>query len=196
MHLDDVIIKSRQNTDSIPTCPKQSYIIFCLCFIWYSNPSCCFARKWSCWLWGYVNIFHFDVILFDRYLCWPSVIAIDWMPSTWAACIGSKMPNGITMYETSLSDNKLNSAQSLSPWRSVDCACSVTCIVCHPKVKSWNCTTSPRAQSAGHDQCPTEVGLHSSILRSNRPPPRRGSSCRPSSHHLACHFTSYDLYAG
>ena len=62
------------------------------------------------------------------------------------------MSNGINMCETSLSDNKLNSAPSLSPWRSVDCAGSVTCIVCHPKVKSWNCTTSPRAQSAGHDQ--------------------------------------------
>ena len=62
------------------------------------------------------------------------------------------MSNGINMYETSLSDNKLNSAQSLSPWRSVDCAGSVTCSVCHPKVKSWNCTTSPRALSAGSDQ--------------------------------------------
>ena len=34
------------------------------------------------------------------------------------------------------SDNKLNSAQSLSPNRSVDCAGLVTCSVCHPKVKS------------------------------------------------------------
>ena len=81
-----------------------------------------------------------------------SVITIDWMHLTWAACADSKMSNGINMYETSLSDNKLNSAQSLSPWRSVDCAGSVTCIVCHPKVKSWNCTTSPRALSAGRDQ--------------------------------------------
>ena len=83
---------------------------------------------------------------------WPSVITIDRMHLTWAACADSKISNGVNMYETSLSDNKLNSAPSQSPWRSVDCAGSVTCIVCHPKVKSWNCTTSPRAQSAARDQ--------------------------------------------
>ena len=62
------------------------------------------------------------------------------------------MSNGIIMYETALSDNKPNSIPSQSPWRSADCAGSVTCSVCHPKVKCWNCITSPRAQSAGRDQ--------------------------------------------
>ena len=89
------------------------------------------------------------VAIMDRWLgTWPSVITIDWMHLTWPACADSKMSTGITMYETSLSNNKLNRAPSLSPWRSVDCAGSVTSSVCHPKVKSRNCTTSPRAQSA------------------------------------------------
>ena len=48
------------------------------------------------------------------------------MPLTSAACADSKMSNGITMYETSLFDNKLNSAPSQSPCGSVDCAGSVT----------------------------------------------------------------------
>ena len=78
--------------------------------------------------------------------------SIDWMPLTWTACAGSKMSNGITMYETALFDNRLNGAPSQTPRCSVDCAGSVTCSLCHPKVKYWNYTTSPWAQSAGHDR--------------------------------------------
>ena len=85
---------------------------------------------------------------------------------------------GITMYETSLFDNKLNSAPSQTPWRALIALDRPPTAYATRKWSAETTQLSLRAQSAGHDQV---VGLRNSRPRSHRLPPRRGSSCRPSS---------------
>ena len=133
-----------------------------------------------------------------RHGTWQSVITIDWRHLTWAACADSRMSNGITMYETSLSDNK--TAPRLNHLDAASIA-----LVRSPAAyatRKWSPETAQlllahnRPDATKGPSTTTVVGLRNSRPRSHRPPPRRGSSYRPASHRLVCHSSSCDLYGG